>query len=339
MKSAASEFFDPKNIFRYSGHGKQLPEDDRYILKPNEYALISGKCGNVYQSHPYKIFETFFKRKKPIKLFDNSTDISEFNIQHDNALSYMPNTKNTTPLIIQKKDAEYKFYYPRKSDSNKAARVSLPQLFLRPAAMFLYKDEGKIVITISGIINQQSSRLYSKYRHTGYQMLLDYTEEAFNMQFNNFDTLPNESNVKIAKQIFDAFEIFMRGSMLTFDNLLAMATLFYINGKPIEEIIRMPMDDIMHEAQTKNNGGKFYKDLTLQQIYDFGFPIEFIYNFLQQKIKKPFLVIFDVCRKYVGAKENISRKRAESANLTREASSGGSAGGGRKKMTRKKLKQ
>lgn len=281
-------YFDPDNIFYFSGHGReetylQLGDNTdimhRYKLRRNQYALIPGKCGNILIAEDEGSFEDFFKSTKPIKVFNSSTTNSNVGFS-SSFFKSSPKNKNreTVPLSIQSKEGQLKFYYPKTKNSNSIARVSLPPLLLNPLLYYINKDNTELTLYISGLLRKsqpynmgiRSRGLFSSSTPI-YGLVAPITKAALQLELAYFTNPPGETfkyykpinftekDVKLAKGALSLIEKSLSGSVLTFKNLVAMAIIYnfgnYTQGyAPISqnnmyELTQISMDEIMARTQ------------------------------------------------------------------------------------------
>lgn len=362
-------YFNPSNVFSVYSHGKENVTPTRYFLKPNQYALIPGKCGNVTWGSTKLHYKKFFTPTKKIKLFNSSTKQSNVaNIVLETESTPITITtyknKNLIPLGLRREEGKYNFYYPQSKNTNKGAAVSLPPLEIMLIFNDYNEDTNEVKIQISGVLRQSQpykmgGGLFSK---DTYEETVPYTHRASRVYFGSFSNpvsddiytygmlkfKPSENDIKIAKNVVEVIKKALGGSILTYENIIAMTMLFYhgdddenensesIQGAnvfkrgDIKRLINMPMNEIMARAQMDRpvktgRALKSYNSLTLDKLLHFYVPIKFIYNFLDSKTTGPYLVIFTACRDTKVSESAIQRRRAYSENRSIFVPGGGAA--------------
>lgn len=312
------EVFDPANIFLLDGHGSDASlVRDRYYLKENQYALIPGVCGSILQSS-YESAGDFFNYDKPIHVFNSATQ-DNFPI-----LEYSKLSINQFSKIKTKKQSSMKHYRPKLNNSNVEERISVPPLYITPFITFLkdtWPGMSKMTISISGLLRKSESYHFNVVDPTTdkYSFTKEINNNILDSLFQNIESeiLANYQFKSNALVIYNKLKEALRGSVLTFDNIVNLAILqkhkdiYEMSGSQILENMRLIQDDESYKSY-KNN-------LTINDLLRLNLPIDFFFEFLNTKTNGPYLLIFNVCRtvKDDASEENVIRKRAMSRGGSR----------------------
>jgi hypothetical protein len=320
-KQAMGDTFKPENIFLLAGHGSDNSALNRnhyiveeYELKEGQYALIPGKCGIILIAKD-KGIKDFFEYDRPIEVFNKNTK-DNFSILETQHIGMNQVTK-----IYSRKNSTLKHYRPKLSDPNEEKRIKLPALYIKPFDFTVTPDNkfkpraGRVDVTISGLL-RKSEPYYFPQIVTADERATELS--AFRREIRmddvrdlNYSIKQNEEKLK---PVLDIFKGALAKSVLTFDEIVDLAI--------IQRFVRFN-DDIMTQLKTIKENPEYEEwlnTISLNNIMKLSLPISFFYHFLDTKVDKPYLIIFQVCR-FVGddffSEEAVGRRRAQSAGKRR----------------------